>query len=321
MKLSVIVSTRNRAHAIAGCLDSVAAAFVAASPLDAEIVVVDNGSTDDTAAIVKAWAKANAVPLQLLFEPQAGLSRARNRALRAARGELLAFTDDDCRLHPQYVNDLLHHDATDTNLVLRGGRIELGDPTDLPLSINTAPTLMRWNRQMNSARYHNLADHIAGCNMTMRRALAERIGPFDENLGAGSQIAGAEDSDYNLRVYLAGDTLEYVPDMTVFHFHGRKTSAVGNKLLRAYMIGNGALYAKYFFKHPDFCRPFTWDVKNAIRELASGTNTFLPSINFSHKDKVACSMRGAIHYLFLRKHTADPLYSPLKHQHSTEQLL
>src|ERR1700741_1293949 len=76
--------------------------------------------------------RANTIPLQLLSEPRAGKARALNRALRAARGELLAFTDDDCRLHPQHVNDLLRYDANDTNLVLRGGRTELGDPTDLP---------------------------------------------------------------------------------------------------------------------------------------------------------------------------------------------
>jgi hypothetical protein len=92
---------------------------------------------------------ANATPLQLLFEPKAGLARADNHAIRFARGEVLAFTDDNCRLHPQYVNDLLRYDAEDKGLLLRGGRIELGDPTDLPLTINTSPTPMRWIRGMN----------------------------------------------------------------------------------------------------------------------------------------------------------------------------
>ena len=138
MKLSVIIATRNRAYAIADCLDSVAAAFAYAAPLDAEIVVVDNGSTDDTAGIINAWAASSAVRVHLLFEPKAGLPRAHNRALRAARGEILAFTDDDCRLSKEYVTDLLRHNAGDIGLVLRGGRVELGDPTDLPLTINTS---------------------------------------------------------------------------------------------------------------------------------------------------------------------------------------
>src|ERR1700722_6380626 len=180
MKLSVIVATRNRAHAIAGCLDSIAAAFANAAPLDAEIVVVDNGSTDDTSAVVKAWASAGAFPVELASEPQAGLSRAQNHALRFAQGELLAFTDDDCRMHKDYVNDLLRHDAADTGLVLRGGRVELGDPTDLPLTIKTTPDIAQWDRKLNSAKHENIANSIVGCNMAMRRTVAEKIGFFDE---------------------------------------------------------------------------------------------------------------------------------------------
>jgi len=54
-------------------------------------------------------------------------------------------------LSKDYVNDLLRHDAGDAEPVLRGGRIELGDPTDLPLTIRTTPDRIRWNRRENSA--------------------------------------------------------------------------------------------------------------------------------------------------------------------------
>jgi glycosyltransferase involved in cell wall biosynthesis len=296
MKLSVIVATRNRAHAIAGCLDSIAAAFANAAPLDAEIVVVDNGSTDDTSAVVKAWASACAFPVQLLSEPKAGLSRAQNHALRFAQGELLAFTDDDCRMHKDYVNDLLRHDAADTGLVLRGGRVELGDPTDLPLTIKTTPDLIRWNRRMNSARHQPITGQINGCNMTMRRALVEKLGPFDERFGSGAIIPSGGDSDYLFRAYLAYMTLEYVPDMAVAHYHGRKTPAVGRKLMQSYLIGNGGLLAKHAWRHPNLARPTYWDVKNAVKEILSGCTSTTSLPYFSHRDKVVCSIRGAIIY-------------------------
>jgi GT2 family glycosyltransferase len=73
MKLSVIVATRNRPHAIAGCLDSIAASLAKAVPLDAEIVMVDNGSQDATSRIVEQWATGSAFPVRLLVEPRAGL--------------------------------------------------------------------------------------------------------------------------------------------------------------------------------------------------------------------------------------------------------
>jgi glycosyltransferase involved in cell wall biosynthesis len=296
VKLSVIVATRNRAHAIRPCLDSIAAAIANAGLIDAEIVVVDNGSTDNTAQIVSAWVAGSRVPAKSLLEPRVGKSRALNRALVAAEGGLLAFTDDDCRLHPEYVNDLLRYDASDTELVLRCGRIELGDPIDLPLTINTSPTRIRWSRSINSARRENFLGKINGCNITMRRALIERVGPFDEQFGPGSRFAG-EDTDFIFRAYLHRATLEYVPDMTVFHHHGRKTPDAGRKLMRTYMIANGALCARYFFKHPNLCRPFYWDVKYAVREIINGTNTFLPAIGFSYRHKVAYTVRGALIYI------------------------
>jgi glycosyltransferase involved in cell wall biosynthesis len=303
MKLSVIVSTRNRAHAIVGCLDSIAASLAKAAPLDAEIVVVDNGSQDATSRIVEQWATSSAFPVRLLVEPRPGLSVARNRALRTAQGELLVFTDDDCRLSQEYVNDLLGHDAADTEPVLRGGRVELGDHTDLPITIKTTTTRQRFNRRTNPATDDCIVGQINGCNMTMRRALVEKLGPFDERFGVGSSIESSEDSDYLFRAYIAGFTLEYVPDMTVFHYHGRKQKPVGYKLYRGYSIGTGAIYAKYFFKQPNLCLPFYWDIKKSIKEIVSGTNLFYPGIGFSFKHKVAYAVLGAMRYLLISQRT------------------
>ena len=147
MKVSVIVCTRNRVHAITACLDSIAVALSHVSPVTAEIVVVDNGSSDDTFAVVQKWAASCAFPVRVVVEPKTGVSAARNCAMRIAQGDLLVFTDDDCRLSDTYVKELLRYDAGDASLVLRGGRVELGDPTDLSLTTNTGPTVRRWQRE------------------------------------------------------------------------------------------------------------------------------------------------------------------------------
>jgi len=295
-KLSVIIATRNRAHAIGPCLQSVAAALANAAPLDAEIVVVDNGSSDNTAELIQSWARASGATVQFLTQPLPGKARALNRALRAARGQLLAFIDDDCRLTPLYVTQLLAHAAADIEPVVRGGRVELGDPTDLPLTIKTTPDRGQWHRRLNSARHHSIVGLIHGCNMTMPRTIAEKLGPFDERFGPGSIMKSGDDTDYLFRAYLANFMLEYVPDMAVTHFHGRKTPAEGRVLQQKYLISNGGLMAKHGRKHLNLCRPFIWDCENAVQEMLAGGISTTSTDYFSHRDKVAYAIRGAIRY-------------------------
>jgi hypothetical protein len=58
------------------------------------------------------------------------------------------------------------------------------------------------------------------------------------------------------------------------------------------MLGGGALNAKLLFKHPNLARQSYWGINNAVREISTGTNIFLPEIGFSHRYKVGCVMRG-----------------------------
>jgi glycosyltransferase involved in cell wall biosynthesis len=297
MKLSVIVCTFNRAYAIGPCLDSIAASLSAAAPVDAEIVVVDNASTDDTSAVVGEWAKTCAFPVRLVYEGKKGLSAARNCGIRSAAGELLAFTDDDCRLSRDYVREALRYTAGDTGLVLRGGRVDLGDPADLPLTIKTIPYAVRWHRDTHPAGNAWLGDNILGCNMLMSRETARHIGFFDERLGAGTGIPGGEETDYIFRAYFSGVLVEYVPDMAVAHFHGRRKLSEAQKLLRNYSVGTGALYAKYAFSHPRLCRQFYWDLRKAVKEIRSGRNEFMPEMGFGHREWVSGCMLGALKYV------------------------
>jgi hypothetical protein len=182
---------------------------------------------------------------------------------------------------------------------VRGGRIDLGDPPDLPLTTKTDSMPGLWARNKNSSRHECLSGLLHGCNVTMRRAVVDRIGFYDERFGPGTSLFAGEDTDYFFRAYLADIILEYVPDMAVSHFHGRKLAAEGKKLMVNYTTANGALGVKYFFKHVNFCRPLYWDCKNAVREIFSGANNFMPEIGFSHRDKVVSSLRGAVRYIFM----------------------
>jgi GT2 family glycosyltransferase len=200
-------------------------------------------------------------------------------------------------LHSAYVKELLHCDEQDIDLVLRGGRVELGDPTDLPISIISRPTRAKWCRSANSARHLNLGDTLIGCNLAMRKEVADIVGEFDVRLGAGSRIPGGEDTDFIFRAYLAGVCIEYVPSLVVHHYHGRRGVADGKKLFQNYSLGGGALLVKYAFRAPVLCLPLWWDIKNAVREIRCGRNLFMPSLGFTYRDKLKWYAIGAARFV------------------------
>ncbi len=297
MKISVLVCTRDRADTLVGCLESIKVAIFNIAPTPAEIVVVDNGSTDHTVTVVAAFAAECSFPVHYVLEPKAGVSRAKNTGIRAAKGDLLVLTDDDCRLDPAHLQDALRHDSGDAAPVLRGGRVNLGDPTDLAITIKTEEVAKRWHRSMNVTRVENLGNAVVGCNLAVRRELIEAVGGFDESLGPGCRIPAAEDTDFVFKTYLQGFEIEYVPDMAVSHFHGRKSPSEGFGLFRNYMIGNGAMYAKYLFKHPNFAKQFYWDAKASVRDLFRKRSYIVPAANFYNFDKVRFCVSGFFLYL------------------------
>ena len=268
MTLSIIVCTHNRSHAIEACLNSIAVSIAAAAPVAVEVVVVDNASTDATSEIVSAWARRNPIALRLVYESHKGLSFARNCGIQLAKGDILAFTDDDCRMDNNYIPDLLRHVAADSEPVLRGGRIDLGDPNDLPLSIKTQSVMARWMLHTDRPLRENLADSVYGCNMVIPRSVINTLGLFDTRLGAGSSIPGGEDTDYIYRAYLAGIPIEYVPDMAVAHYHGRKSSVEGYTLVRNYAIGTGGAFCQVYAQGPVPMPPILLGLQEYTQRLA-----------------------------------------------------
>jgi glycosyltransferase involved in cell wall biosynthesis len=284
--------------ALLRCLSSIDIAARNAAVSDTEIVVLDNGSTDNTTAQVRAWAVGSYVPVVIGYEGRPGLAVARNRGIGVARGDLFVMIDDDCNLREDYFVELMRLHADGNEPVLRGGRVELGNPQDLPLTIKTETAARRWNLDIASARTENLGNCFLGCNFLISRAVYTRLGSFDENLGAGCLIPAGEDTDYIFRAYEAGIALEYVPNLVVFHHHGRRTAAEARKLWQNYMVGSGALYAKHFFKCPSLCLQARWDLRSAIKEIFSRKNLFMPEYNFSYIDKLRCYASGCVLYFY-----------------------
>jgi glycosyltransferase involved in cell wall biosynthesis len=124
-----------------------------------ELIIVDNGSTDDTAAVVREFIKTTNVRAIYLFEPTPGKTNGLNTALETATGEILAFTDDDCYPAPEFLSPVWSA-FDDPSVGYIGGRIMLRDPADHPITVNESMTTVTF-----PAKSFVCAGCIQGANM------------------------------------------------------------------------------------------------------------------------------------------------------------
>src|SRR3954447_16461315 len=194
--VSVVVPVRDGARVIGECLDALTAQR-GAPPY--EVLVVDNGSTDSTAATVLAHPSAPT----LLSESRPGSYAARNAGISAAVGSILAFTDADCTPTPTWLAEAV--EALDS-AELAAGRIAMHR--------SARPTVAErydravYLRQEDLVRNHGWA---VTANLVVRRSVFDAVGVFDPTLPSGG------DRDLCLRAGAAGLRLVYAPDAVVGH--------------------------------------------------------------------------------------------------------
>ena len=282
----LIVCTRNRAESLPVCLNSIEQAAVANRAVEVELLIVDNGSTDATAAVLLAWQKSTSVRCRVLPAEQRGLSHARNHGLEHATGKIIAFTDDDCTVAPDYLTQVERAYAADAGPTLRGGRVELGDPRDLPFTIKTDLAPQRFTGGHPGGFIH-------GCNLTMSRSALELVGRFDTRLGAGQPIGAAEDSDFVYRAHRSGVMVLYDPLIVVFHHHGRRDFAEVKLLQDVYNLGNGALYAKHGLRDWKLLFRICRDIRSGLWEYFGGP---LADNGLSHRKNLRGNLRGAMRF-------------------------
>jgi glycosyltransferase involved in cell wall biosynthesis len=288
--ISLIISSKNRAYGLKNCLDAVSSAALHADHLALELVFVDNGSTDSTSEIVREWAKNAAISTHLVHEAKPGLAAARNSGMTAAKGNILAFTDDDCEILPDYFTVIAALFAGDKQPVLRGGRIELGDARDLPVTIKTELEPATLTSELHAGGF------VHGANMAFPRTLIDTVGLFDTRFGAGSPFRSGEDTDYVHRAFNAGIRVEYLPDFAVKHFHGRRELGDVKKLQSGYAFGNGALYAKYLFDRRSNMRGMLrWDIRQAVLE-AIGRQRLSGELGLTYRSQLRDNLTGMMAY-------------------------
>ena len=258
MKVSILICTRNRAASLARTLQSLLALDWNQS-YEREIVIVDNGSTDDTRATIEQFIERHPSLMRYVYEARTGLSIARNTALRHSDGEIVAFTDDDVLVAPDWCDELHREFAADSQLCILGGRILLARSGLQPVTIKTDEQ----RRVFHSPRDFN---EVYGANTAFRRALFEAVGVFDARLGAGCFHASGEEADVIYRGLQAGFAGLYAPNVLVHHDHGRTTLAEVLRLEYGYGKGLSGFTMKHILRGDrEAARILYWSLAGWLR--------------------------------------------------------
>jgi glycosyltransferase involved in cell wall biosynthesis len=219
VRFSVVICTHNRAQVLKQTLGFISQLEVA-DESGWELVIVDNASTDETAAAIKEFASRTAIPVQYVHESRLGHSFALNSGIKACRGELIAFTDDDAAPFPDW---LRHLDRT-----LVDGKIDAVFGKAIPLweggkapawfSPRFNPNFALLDYGPNPFEVHDIQKPFFGVNHCWRREALEALGGYREGLGLfGAKGGTGNDIDLLERALAAGRRVVYNPDAVVRH--------------------------------------------------------------------------------------------------------
>lgn len=216
--ITVAICSYNRAARLGRTLGHIRRLEVPLS-LDWELLVVDNASTDHTEDVVRDFQSSVEVSVRYVRESHQGLSRARNTAVRSARGDIVAFTDDDVVPEPDWLTRLAEPFRTHECIGV-GGRIRRDwedQPPDwwLELEDELLAAIVGFDpggaaRPLERPPY--------GANMAFRSEAFRRYGGFRTDLGRkGTRLISGEDTEFGLRLLRANETIWYAPEATVHH--------------------------------------------------------------------------------------------------------
>ncbi|NMG06644.1 glycosyltransferase [Brasilonema sp. UFV-L1] len=247
--VSVVVCTRNRPEQLVRCLRS----LQKLSPSPQQIIVVDNAPSDDATRQLVAQMPG----IQYVLESRPGLSVARNTGIRHSTGDIIAFTDDDVEVHPDWIARLQQSFENPkvmavTGLVLPG---ELETESQVAFEkgfggFNRGYRVLTFDSQFfeeMKSRGVPVWYIGAGANMAFQRQVFERVGYFDERLGAGASGC-SEDSEFWYRILAEGWFCRYEPTAVVYHYHRSDLDKLKQQMYQ-YMRGHVAALLIQFARY------------------------------------------------------------------------
>jgi len=218
MFVTVTIQTYNRSAMLAETLESLRSLRCPAT-IEYEILVIDNNSKDDTPDVIRRYGELLAPRLRSVFEPQQGLSHARNRALAEAKGKIVSFIDDDVAVDSGWLEAVGAAFTTYAASVV-GGRSYLIYPES-----SGRPVWLPAHREVMYSRLDHGPDPLVGTdkelfglNFSVLKRAAVEVGGFDSSYGrSGNNLACGEESDLLDRIRQAGGVVVYEPRAVVGH--------------------------------------------------------------------------------------------------------
>ena len=213
-----------------------------------ETIVVDNApQSDATERVVARHPFARYV-----LEPAPGLNAARNRALREARGEVVAFMDDDAAPDPEWLDELLINFGDPEVMCVTGLTLPMELETEAQELFERQCSFVRgFDRRLFDGQSDNpLAVGLvgAGVNMAVRREVCGRIGAFDERLDAGTPARSGGDHEMFVRILAGGYRIVYDPAAVNWHRH-RRTRQEVLQAVYGYGVGVYAMFTGLVVEH------------------------------------------------------------------------
>lgn len=232
--VSVVICTRHRGARLLPTLESV----LALDHPSFELIVVDQSSDRATADAVAPWCADG----RLRYVPAAGrgLGRARNVGLAHARAAVVAFTDDDCTVPPDWLTVLADVFARHPRVAVAFCNVR---PAPHDVSAGFIPHYLRHESRLVRSLWGKCTARGIGAGLAVRRDAVQALGGFDDFLGAGAHFPSCEDGDMAVRALLGGWQVFESAETAVTH-DGFRTWAEGRDLTRRDWTGIGAAYAK-----------------------------------------------------------------------------
>lgn len=259
--VSVIIPTLNRKEHLAKCLR----VLMNQTYRDFEIIVVDGGSTDSTQKFVKS------LPVRLVMQTRKYVTNAYNCGVRAAKGDILVFVDDDVTMPNGWLEEIVKTYADFNADGVGGAVLDVDQPWKRAVSRKLLSVIIWENKRFYTGLVlrsgqltENFAqcdskcvsvDHLRGCNMSFRRKVFEKIGLFDEVYG---QTALRFETDLCLRARANGFHLVYDPKAFVWHQRSDHISRPKGEKLGKTLFSNMTDDTLFALRDRKSIRNFSW---------------------------------------------------------------